>query len=157
MFNFNLLPCPADDKYRGYNIALWFFIAFVCLMTWRSIIHMFFEQYGMHSIANFNVLSGDPDPMPLIYLFFSLWGFAQLIFCGLCWIVILRYKSLISLMYLFWLIEWSVRLFLYPFMGKSVADGDLYTSNIILGVVGAPFVTIFLVIFLVISLREKVK
>ena len=157
MFNFNLLPCPADDKYRGYKIALWFFIAFVCLMTWRSIIHMFFEQYGMHSIANFSVLSGEPDPMPLIYMFFSLWGFAQLIFCGLCWIVILRYKSLISLMYLFWLIEWSVRLFLYPFMGKSVADGDLYTSNIILGVVGAPFVTIFLVIFLVISLREKVK
>ncbi len=157
MFNFNLLPCPADNKYRGNKIALWFFIAFVCLMTWRSTIHMFFEQYGMHSIANFNVLSGDPDPMPLIYMFFSLWGFAQLIFCGVCWIVIFKYKSLIPLMYLFWLIEWSIRLFLYPLMGKSVADGGLYTSSIIPGAVGAPFVTILLVIFLILSLREKVN
>ena len=43
-------------------------------MTWRSIIHMLFEKFGMHDIANLVVLSGDPDPMPLIYMFFSLWG-----------------------------------------------------------------------------------
>ena len=157
MFNFNLLPCPADDKYRGYNIAFWFFIAFVCLMTWRSIIHMFFEQYGMHSIANFSVLSGEPDPMPLIYMFFSLWGFAQLIFCGVCWIVIFRYKSFIPLMYVFWLFEWSVRAFLYPFMEKSVAVDGLYTSSIAPGALGAPFVTILLLVFLILSLREKMK
>ena len=82
MFNFNLLPTPADNKYRGNKAAFWFFIAFVCLMTWRSIIHMFFEEYGAHGIANIIVLTGDPDPMPLLYMFFSLWGFAQLIFCG---------------------------------------------------------------------------
>ena len=99
MFNFNLLPSPADNIYKGNKIAQWFFIAFVCLMTWRSIIHMVFEKYGMHEIANLVVLSGDPDPMPLIYMFFSLWGFAQLIFCGVCWIVIFRYKSLICLLY----------------------------------------------------------
>ena len=86
MFNFNLLPSPADNEYRGNKASFWFFIAFVCLMTWRSIIHMFFEEYGAHSIANIIVLTGDPDPMPLLYMFFSLWGFAQLIFCGLCWI-----------------------------------------------------------------------
>tara|TARA_B100000003_G_scaffold166532_1_gene152958 strand:- start:67 stop:558 length:492 start_codon:yes stop_codon:yes gene_type:complete len=157
MFNFNLLPCPADNEYRGNKIALWFFIAFVCLMTWRSIIHMFFEQYGMHSIANFSVLSGDPDPMPLIYMFFSLWGFAQLIFCGVCWIVIFRYKSFIPLMYVFWLVEWSVRAFLYPLTEKSVAVDGAYSSSITPGAVGAPFVTILLVAFLTLSLREKVK
>ena len=119
MFNFNLLPSPADNEYRGNKAALWFFIAFVCLMTWRSIIHMFFEEYGAHGIANIIVLTGDPDPMPLLYMFFSLWGFAELIFCGLCWIVIFRYKSLISLMYVFWLIEWSGRLFLYPLIEKK--------------------------------------
>ena len=157
MFNFNLLPCPADNEYRGNKIALWFFIAFVCLMTWRSIIHMFFERYGMHSIANFSVLLGDPDPMPLVYMFFSLWGFAQLIFCGVCWIVIIRYKSFIPLMYVFWLFEWSVRAFLYPFMEKSVAVDGLYTSSIAPGALGAPFVTILLLVFLILSLREKVK
>ena len=129
MFNFNLLPTPADNQYRGSNVAFWFFIAFVCLMTWRSIIHMFFEEYGMHGIANLIILSGEPDPMPLIYMFFSLWGFAQVIFCGVSWIVIFRYRALIPLMYLFWLIEWSGRLFLYPLLGKSVLASGIYSSG----------------------------
>ena len=81
MFNFNLLPCPADDKYRGYNIALWFFIAFVCLMTWRSIIHMFFEQYGMHSIANFSVLWRTGPHATYLYVF---------LFMGFCSVDFLR-------------------------------------------------------------------
>ena len=71
-FNFNLFPSPADNIYKGNKAGLWFFIAFVCLMTWRSILHTFFEKYGVHEIANFIVLSGEPDPMPLVYLFFSL-------------------------------------------------------------------------------------
>ena len=157
MFNLNLLPSTADNTYRGSRLALWFFIAFVCLMTWRSVIHMFFEQYGMHDIANFIVLSGDPDPMPLIYMFFSLWGLAQLIFCGMSWVVILRYKSLIPLMFIFWLTEWSVRLFVYPFMEKSVVDDDIYTSGMTPGAAGAPYVVFLLIIFLILSTREKVK
>ena len=157
MFNLNLLPSTADNTYRGSRLALWFFIAFVCLMTWRSVIHMFFEQYGMHDIANFIVLSGDPDPMPLIYMFFSLWGLAQLIFCGMSWVVILRYKSLIPLMFIFWLTEWSVRLFVYPFMVKSVADVGIYTSGMTPGATGAPYVVFLLIIFLILSTREKVK
>ena len=157
MFNLNLLPSTADNTYRGSRLALWFFIAFVCLMTWRSVIHMFFEQYGIHDIANFIVLSGDPDPMPLIYMFFSLWGLAQLIFCGMSWVVILRYKSLIPLMFIFCLTEWSVRLFVYPFMEKSVVDGGIYTSGMTPGAAGAPYVVFLLIIFLILSTREKVK
>ena len=156
MFNLNLLPSPADNIYRGSRIAFWFFIAFVCLMTWRSVIHMFFEEYGMHDIANFIVLSGDPDPMPLIYMFFSLWGLAQLIFCGICWVVILRYKSLIPLMFIFWLVEWSIRLFVYPVMEKSVVDDGIYTNGMTPGASGAPYIVFLLIIFLLLSTKEKI-
>ena len=58
-----LLPESANNDFRGHKIALWGFIAFTLLMTWRSIIHMFFEQYGFHEIANFSTITGDPDPM----------------------------------------------------------------------------------------------
>ena len=156
MFNLNLLPSPADNIYRGSRIAFWFFIAFVCLMTWRSVIHMFFEEYGMHDIANFIALSGNPDPMPLIYMFFSLWGLAQLIFCGICWVVILRYKSLIPLMFIFWLVEWSIRLFVYPVMEKSVVDDGIYTNGMTPGASGAPYIVFLLIIFLLLSTKEKI-
>ena len=151
----NLLPSAADNNYRGHPVALWAFILFVALMTWRSIIHMLFEEVGMHNIANFIILTGDPDPMPVIYQFFSLWGFAQLIFCGVCWVVIFRYKSLIPLMFIFWLIEWSGRLFLYPLIGRATIDSGLYSTGITPGAEGAPYVTILLAIFLILSLREK--
>mgnify|MGYP006110242627 CR=1 FL=1 len=155
MFSFNLLPSPADNEYRGNKAAFWFFIAFVCLMTWRSIIHMFFEEYGAHSIANIIVLTGDPDPMPLLYIFFSLWGFAQLIFCFVCWIVIFRYRSLIPLMYIFWLFEWSFRLFGYPLIREEIAVQGLYTTNITPGVYYAPLAALILIISFGLSILER--
>jgi hypothetical protein len=118
---------------------------------------MFFEEYGAHSIANIIVLTGDPDPMPLLYIFFSLWGFAQLIFCGLCWIIIFRYRSLISLMYVFWLIEWGGRLFLYPLLEKTPLATGIYTTGTTPGAELAPYVTILMLIFLMLSLKQKTE
>ena len=79
-----ILPKEIKNIYQGHPIAFWGFIAFLALMTWRSIVHLAYQEYGLHQIANFNLISGDPDPMPAIYLFFSLWGLAQLIFCLFC-------------------------------------------------------------------------
>ena len=99
MFNFSkILPKTVTNELNSPKIAVWGFVLFTVLMTWRSIIHMLFESYGFHEIANFIVLTGDPDPMPVIYRFFSLWGNAQLMFCLVCWVVIFRYKSLIPLL-----------------------------------------------------------
>jgi len=116
---------------------------------------MFFEEYRAHDLATIIVFTGYPDPMPLMYIFFSLWLFAQLIFCGLCWIVIFRYKSLISLMYVFWLIDWSGRLFLYPLIERNPLATGIYTTGNTPGVEGAPYATLLLVIFLLLSIREK--
>ena len=44
---------------------------------------MLFEQYGYHDIASFLEISAD-DPNADNLQIFSLWGFAQLIFCLVC-------------------------------------------------------------------------
>ena len=86
----------------------------------------------------------------IIYRFFSLWGNAQLIFCLVCWVVIFRYKSLIPLMSLFWVLDWGQRLFLYPFIREDITSIGQYTKDITPGVDLAllPFV-IAVVIFLI--------
>tara|TARA_B110000971_G_scaffold53546_1_gene54463 strand:- start:23 stop:493 length:471 start_codon:yes stop_codon:yes gene_type:complete len=150
-----IFPATADNHFKGYKISLWGFIAFMILMTWRSIIHMLFEQHGVHEIANFSVISGDPDPMLVIYRFFSLWGFAQLIFCLVCWVVIFRYRSLIPFMYLLWLFEWSFRTFGYPLIREDIALQGIYTVGATPGVVGAPFITFILFILFTLSLIQK--
>ena len=155
-FNFrNILPKSANNNFQGHKVALWGFVLFTILMTWRSIVHMLFEQYGFHEIGSFVVISGDPDPMLLIYRFFSLWGFAQLIFCLVCWIVIYQYRALISLMYLIWLFEWGFRTFGYPLIRDEITVQGLYTNYITPGVAFAPYVTILLIILFGLSLLQK--
>ena len=155
-FNFrNVLPKSADNDFKGHKIAFWGFVLFTILMTWRSIIHMLFEQYGFHEIGSFVTILGEPDPMPLIYRFFSLWGFAQLIFCLVCWLVIFRYKSLIPLMYLIWLFEWGFRTFGYTLIKDQIAVQELYTNGITPGVSYAPYATLLLIILFGLSILDR--
>ena len=154
MFELNLLPEQADNRYQGNRYALWFFVAFLLLMTWRSIIHMLFEETGYFDIANFVLLVGEPDPMPVVFRFFSLWGFAQLIFCMVCWLVVFRYRSLIPLMYLFWLFEWAGRLWLYPLIREDLISTGIYTNGVTPGVSGAPFVFGLLILFFALSIKR---
>lgn len=145
----------ADNNFNGHKIALWGFILFTLLMTLRSILHMLFEKYGFHEIANFLPIEGDPDPMLLIYRFFSLWGFVQLIFCLVCWVVIFRYRALIPLMYLLWLFEWGFRTFGYPLIREDITIQGIYTLGATPGEVGAPYATFLLIILFSLSLVQK--
>ena len=106
-------------------------------------------------IASFILIEGNPDPMPIIYRFFSLWGFAQLIFCFICWIVIFRYRALIPLMYLFWLVEWGYRAIGYSLTREEIAIQGIYTNSITPGIVLAPYVLLLLIILFALSLKSK--
>ena len=146
-----LFPKSADNNYQGYKIVFFIFIPFLLLMTWRSIIHMFFAEFGLHEIANVKVLVGEPDPMPLIYSFFSVWGFIQLILCSLSWIVLIRYRSLIPLIIFSFLVEWSAR----TFRSDSILNNPLYSDGITPGVVYAPYMTLGLLILFILSIIKK--
>ena len=146
-----LFPKSADNNFLGYKLVFYIFIPFLLLMTWRSIIHMSFEEFGLHGIANVKVLTGNPDPMPLIYAFFSVWGLIQLIFCAFAWVVIIRYRSLTPLIILAFLIEWSVRVF----TSSAVVNNPIYSDGITPGMVYAPYMTLFLFLLFVFSLIKR--
>ena len=149
-----ILPTEIKNIYKGHPIALWGFVVFLALMTWRSIIHLLYQEYGFHQIASFIVITGDPDPMPMIYLFFSLWGLAQLIFCLVCWVVIIRYKELISLMYILFIFEWVIRLILYPLTGLALANNELYNNGSTPGSDAALIIVIILISLFLFSIKE---
>tara|TARA_B100001559_G_scaffold3274_1_gene2750 strand:+ start:24423 stop:24878 length:456 start_codon:yes stop_codon:yes gene_type:complete len=146
-----LFPNSADNNYQGYKLVLYAFIPFLLLMTWRSIIHMSFEEFGLHDIANVKVLSGNPDPMPLIYAFFSAWGLIQLIFCAFAWIVVIRYQSLLPLIILAFLVEWSVRVL----NSSPIVNDPIYSDGITPGMIYAPYMTLFLLFLFIFSLVKK--
>jgi hypothetical protein len=156
MFDFSkVLPRVANNELDSPKIALWAFVLFTALMTWRSIIHMLFESFGLHGIANFIVLTGDPDPMPVIYQFFSMWGSAQLLFCLVCWVVVFKYKSLIPLMNIFWMIDWGQRIFIYPLIIEDITTIGIYTTDLTPGSDLAPIVFVITVIVFLLSVANN--
>ncbi len=155
MFEYkNILPETADNNYQGSMVAFYGFVFFTLLMTARSIIHMFLDDAGINVIAGIISFVGEPDPNKVIYLFGSLWGFQQVIFCFICIIVLFKYRSLIPFMCGLFLVEWTTRLLIYP---QWRGLGTEYYAHAVIppGVAGAPFVTVTLMLIFLFALKKQ--
>ena len=147
-----ILPKEANNIYLGKKSAYYFFIFFMLINTTRSFIHLLAEDAGLNSIANIILFEGSPDPNKVIYTLGSMWGLMQILCCLITWIVIFRYKSLISFMYLIWLLEWTLRLFV---VGVLHPLDPVYQDGVTPGVVTAPYVALLLLLFFVLSLIKS--
>ncbi len=97
-----LLPAKADNTLRGSKWPLYLLILVAIIGSVRSGIHIFAPDGGAGSIAGMNLnVTGANE----VIFAFALWGSEQLIFALLQWVVILRYRSLVPLMWFFQLLE----------------------------------------------------
>jgi len=96
-----LLPGQAGNNLRGSKLPLYLFVLLALVGTVRSFIHIISPDGGAGSIAGMDLSAGANS----IIFAFALWGSAQLIYSLLQWVVILRYHSLIPLMWLAQLFE----------------------------------------------------
>ena len=102
-----LFPEKADNSISGLKITVYVFAGIVILSTVRSLIHIFAADGGAGSIAGIDLTVSGADG---IVFAFALWGSAQLILAGLQWLVLLRYRALLPLMYLFLIVEIFLRI-----------------------------------------------
>ena len=146
---------PDDPtSYNGSNLAFYGLILFTGLLIWRSSIHFLFWEFGLNDIANIKTLVGTPDPMTLIYLFFSLWGLEQVIRTFFTILVLFKYKGLIPLMLLINIFEWEMR-GIYPFTDYFPSISSEYTNGMTPGIEGLPYILFFLVTIFILSLKTK--
>lgn len=104
-----LLPRNVDNTYHGYRIALWFFTAVVLMKLLIS----------LNCIFNGRTVASSADGIPLdtfaldcarmVVNDFALWGLAQLMLCLVCLVVLVRYRALVSLMFVMLLLEFLAR------------------------------------------------
>jgi hypothetical protein len=97
-----LLPAKVDGSLRGSKVPLYFFVLVATIGIVRSCIHLFAPDGGAGSIAGMDLTVSGADE---VIFAFALWGSAQLIYALLQWLVILRYRSLLPLMWLVQLLE----------------------------------------------------
>jgi hypothetical protein len=82
----------------------------------------------------------------------SVWGLQQLIFCLVNIVVLFRYRNLIPLMYIFWLLEWLARPLV---VGLLHPLGEEYFTGTTPGIVGVPFAVGFLTLMFILSLKSS--
>lgn len=88
-----LLPADAAT-YRGPRLAFWAAVAWLIVITVRSLIHMLLPDGGAHSIATIDIaVAGGPNIVAL----FGQWGASQLLLAGLLWVLLMRYRGLAPL------------------------------------------------------------
>ncbi|MBT3993597.1 MAG: hypothetical protein HOH08_03835 [Gammaproteobacteria bacterium] len=149
----NILPKEANNNYQGSKIAIYGSILFTALMLFRSYMHLFEAEYAANFIAHFIVFEEtQPNPNSLVYLLFGLWGLEQMILTLFSSIVLIQYRNLIPLHLTLWIIEWTFRPIvvanLYPL------SEEFFTGSTP-GKIGTPYVIVFLILMLVLSLKKK--
>ncbi len=102
-----LLPVKADNTLHGSKLPLYFLILVAAIGVVRSCIHIFSPDGGAGSIAGMNLaITGASE----VIFAFALWGAEQLIYAIIQWVVILRYRSLVPLMWVVQFLETLVRM-----------------------------------------------
>lgn len=101
-----ILPKTVTNEYRGSKMALYVLAVIAALSITRSFIHILSPDGGAHSIAGIDIaVAGGATIVGM----FAQWGLEQLLMAFVQLIVLVRYKSLVPLMYVFVFVEYAGR------------------------------------------------
>ncbi len=101
-----LFPAKADNTLRGSKIPFYIFTLYTILSAVRSCIHLLAPDGGAGSIAGMDLTVAGAEG---IIFAFALWGSSQLLFAIIQLLVVVRYRSLVPLMWLMLILEVLLR------------------------------------------------
>ena len=110
-----VFPAPVSNVFPGYKLALYVFALLTLLTVVRSLIHILAPDGGAQSIATIPIDTFESAARSVIIQMFSLWGLSQLLMGIVYAVVFFKYQSLIPLMYILIIIEYSMRIILGNF------------------------------------------
>ena len=145
-----LLPSKVDNDYRGHALALWLFVPITIVTLGRSLAHIFLGDGGAQSIATIPLDSFSPGGSDAVITMFAMWGLSQLLIGVLYVLVLVRYRTLLPLMYLSLAFEYLGRMAIgtwKPLTTLQTPPGA--SANIVFSVVG--------IAMLILSLRNRPK
>lgn len=105
-----LFPKQITNTFPGQKVALYVFIPLTLMLIFRSCVHLVAPDGGAQSIATIPLDSFSDDAAANVIAIFGQWGLSQLLLAGLFLIVLIRYRSLIPLFYLVFVLEWGGRM-----------------------------------------------
>ena len=149
-----IFPDEANNNYQGIGLALWFFYLYLAFIAFRSFTHMFAEDAGLNSIASIIIFPviNDLDPNSVIYAMGSLWGGSQIVVFVFLVIILLKYKSLLSIAWLILVADNVLRIITMMIHGL---EPEYFTSTAPGGFVGTSIMLFVTLTMFFISLIER--
>ena len=100
-----LLPDAANNNYLGSKIAIYGLAVLLIPLTFRSLVHFLKDDSGVNSIATILTFSGSPILTPLSTCSVRCGAGNNCCSVFLAAIVLVRYRSLIPLMFSLFIVE----------------------------------------------------
>ena len=100
-----LFPKQITNRFTGNKIALYAFFPLTLMLIFRSCMHIIASDGGAQSIATIPLDSYSDGASANVIAIFGQWGLSQLLLAELYLLVLIRYRSLIPLFFLLFVLE----------------------------------------------------
>jgi len=143
-----ILPQRIDNAYRGHPAAIWLFLTVVIAKTAIALGTIFNGRAAAQSADGIPLDSFGEGAAAAVVTLFAIWGLAQLVLGVLGILALTRYRAMIPLMFVLFLLEHLARrlfLLLKPIASTGTPPG-LYINLALLAV---------MVVGLALSLRRR--
>jgi hypothetical protein len=104
-----LLPRPLDNTYHGHTLAIWLLACTVLVKTAMSLNVIFNGRFVASSADGIPLDTFPAAAAQTVIAIFAIWGLAQLVICSMSVLVLVRYRGLIPLMFVLFLLEGLAR------------------------------------------------
>jgi MYXO-CTERM domain-containing protein len=122
------LPRRLDNAYRGHRLALWLFAVVVFVQAGQGLMSMFNGYYAASSPDAIPLDTYGPAAAGTVVTLFALLGLLRLIICLVCVLALVRYRTMIPLMFALLALEYSSRrltLYLLPIVRTGTPPGTI--------------------------------
>ncbi len=149
-----IFPKTFDNNFKGYKLAMYVFFAITVVTLWRSQHHLLSADGGAQTIATIPLDTFTSDGSQTVIGIFSLWGLSQLIIGIIYLVASLRYRSMIPLLYLLLIVEYSIRGFYIPLFKPVVTAG---TAPGAAGNIPMIIISVVMLVLCLIKPKKKIK
>ena len=111
-----LFPQPIDNTYRGYKVALWLFGLVVGVRITQSVLIIFNGYSTARDADGIPLDTFTPAAAQTVVALFAQGSLWRLIFCLLCVLVLVRYRSAIPLMFALLLLSYLASQLIFQFV-----------------------------------------
>lgn len=104
-----LFPAELGNDYRGRRLGLWIFGVIVLVKSFQMLSSLLNGRMTLRRADGIPIDSYPPAAVQTIVALFALLAFTYLLICVICWLVLLRYRSAVPMMFMLLLLDYVCR------------------------------------------------